>query len=106
VLAALQLASAALDPATGALLSSAFVPSTLADGVRDVVPLQCGGAPLMAFLDASALHAVALTPAGPGAPETLRGVPAAHVANVALGAHGLLVGLTPDGAGQIVPVNK
>jgi glucose/arabinose dehydrogenase len=69
------------------------------------VPLQCGGAPLVAFLEAGALRAVSLAPDGPSRPETLRGVPAERVADVGLGAHGLLVALAPDGAGQIVRVN-
>jgi hypothetical protein len=105
--ASLQLAFVALDPASGALLSSTLVPSSVADGVRDVIPLGgCGGAAHVAFVESGALRSVALTPDGVKAkPETLRGVAVERVADVGLGEDGLLVGIHPDGSGQIVSLN-
>lgn len=88
----------ALSPATGEVLASVSVPSTISNGLDDFLVLS----DIVVWIEKNSIKSFALSPSLLGRSRALPAASYEKLLNIGLGSHGMFIAVGTDGASQLV----
>ncbi|ESK86134.1 duf1620 domain-containing protein [Moniliophthora roreri MCA 2997] len=97
----------ALSPATGEVLATAHIPSTVADGLNDFITLSSStGEPYLLWLESNSIKHLPLTPSLGGKASSYRTSMFRKLVNIGLESQGMFVGIKIDGTAQALKLQN
>ncbi|KAK7046106.1 hypothetical protein VNI00_007107 [Paramarasmius palmivorus] len=97
----------ALSPATGEVIASAHIPSSLGDGLNDFIALTSAtGEPHLLWLESNSIKHLALAPSLSGKASSYRGSLFRKIHDIGLGSRGMFIGIKIDGTGQALQLEN